>query len=179
MSVEPNVDTAPAVSDEVRQTTCYMCACRCGINVHMRDGKIRYIEGNRDQADVAMLARRVRAASGVSKLICVGTSATLAGGKTWAEQQEEVAALATQMFGQPVVDSPTGYIGDKRPQIIIANHHNYNNILPYINIPYETSECHEGAVCRRNINLERLSAVLNDHLLEIHTRLIPLEEYVD
>ena len=48
MSVEPNVDTAPAVSDEVRQTTCYMCACRCGINVHMRDGKIRYIEGNRD-----------------------------------------------------------------------------------------------------------------------------------
>jgi len=25
-----------------------MCACRCGINVHMRDGKIRYIEGNRD-----------------------------------------------------------------------------------------------------------------------------------
>ena len=24
MSVEPNVDTAPAVSDEVRQTTCYM-----------------------------------------------------------------------------------------------------------------------------------------------------------
>ena len=48
MSIEPNVDTAPAVSDEVRQTTCYMCACRCGINVHMRDGKIRYIEGNRD-----------------------------------------------------------------------------------------------------------------------------------
>ena len=25
-----------------------MCACRCGINVHLRDGKIRYIEGNRD-----------------------------------------------------------------------------------------------------------------------------------
>jgi len=48
MSVEPKVDTAPKVSDEVRQTTCYMCACRCGINVHLRDGKIRYIEGNRD-----------------------------------------------------------------------------------------------------------------------------------
>ncbi len=48
MSVEPKVDTAPQVSDEVRQTTCYMCACRCGINVHLRDGKIRYIEGNRD-----------------------------------------------------------------------------------------------------------------------------------
>jgi anaerobic selenocysteine-containing dehydrogenase len=25
-----------------------MCACRCGINVHLRDGQIRYIEGNRD-----------------------------------------------------------------------------------------------------------------------------------
>ena len=48
MSVEPKVDTAPKVSDEIRQTTCYMCACRCGINVHLRDGKIRYIEGNRD-----------------------------------------------------------------------------------------------------------------------------------
>ncbi|MBF9031148.1 molybdopterin-dependent oxidoreductase [Rhodobacterales bacterium HKCCE3408] len=25
-----------------------MCACRCGINVHLRNGKVRYIEGNRD-----------------------------------------------------------------------------------------------------------------------------------
>ncbi|MSP51336.1 MAG: formate dehydrogenase [Alphaproteobacteria bacterium] len=25
-----------------------MCACRCGIKVHLRDGKVRYIEGNRD-----------------------------------------------------------------------------------------------------------------------------------
>ncbi|HSK40375.1 MAG TPA: hypothetical protein VK943_11465, partial [Arenibaculum sp.] len=41
------------VSDEIRHTTCYMCACRCGINVHLRhedDGKpvVSYIEGNRD-----------------------------------------------------------------------------------------------------------------------------------
>ena len=48
MSVEPQLDTSPKVGDEVRKTTCYMCACRCGINVHLRDGKIRYIEGNRD-----------------------------------------------------------------------------------------------------------------------------------
>ncbi len=46
--VQPNVDTSPKVSDEVRQTTCYMCACRCGINVHMKDGKVAYIEGNKD-----------------------------------------------------------------------------------------------------------------------------------
>ena len=25
-----------------------MCACRCGIDVHMKDGKVAYIEGNRD-----------------------------------------------------------------------------------------------------------------------------------
>ena len=25
-----------------------MCACRCGINVHMKEGKVAYIEGNRD-----------------------------------------------------------------------------------------------------------------------------------
>jgi len=25
-----------------------MCACRCGIKVHLKDGKLRYIEGNRD-----------------------------------------------------------------------------------------------------------------------------------
>jgi anaerobic selenocysteine-containing dehydrogenase len=36
------------VSDEIRKTTCYMCACRCGINVHLQDGKVKYIEGNRD-----------------------------------------------------------------------------------------------------------------------------------
>ena len=45
---QPDLDTSPAVSDEVRKTTCYMCACRCGINVHMKDGKVAYIEGNRD-----------------------------------------------------------------------------------------------------------------------------------
>jgi anaerobic selenocysteine-containing dehydrogenase len=34
------------VSTEVKTTTCYMCACRCGIRVHVRDGAVRYIEGN-------------------------------------------------------------------------------------------------------------------------------------
>ena len=33
---------------EVRKTTCYMCACRCGIDVHLRDGRPVLIEGNRD-----------------------------------------------------------------------------------------------------------------------------------
>ncbi|MBP6735584.1 MAG: molybdopterin-dependent oxidoreductase, partial [Chromatiaceae bacterium] len=33
---------------EIKETTCYMCACRCGIRVHLRDGEVRYIEGNPD-----------------------------------------------------------------------------------------------------------------------------------
>lgn len=33
---------------EVKNTTCYMCACRCGIRVTLRDGEVRYIEGNPD-----------------------------------------------------------------------------------------------------------------------------------
>lgn len=48
MNSEPRVALSTPVADEVRKTTCYMCACRCGINVHIKDGKIRYIEGNRD-----------------------------------------------------------------------------------------------------------------------------------
>ncbi|MBY0270903.1 MAG: molybdopterin oxidoreductase family protein [Burkholderiales bacterium] len=31
---------------ETRNTTCYMCACRCGIRVHLKKGEVRYIEGN-------------------------------------------------------------------------------------------------------------------------------------
>jgi len=48
MSSTHRVALSEPVSDEVRKTTCYMCACRCGIDVHIRDGRIRYIEGNRD-----------------------------------------------------------------------------------------------------------------------------------
>ncbi len=43
---EPELNLQKPVGDSVKQTTCYMCACRCGINVHLRDGQIRYIEGN-------------------------------------------------------------------------------------------------------------------------------------
>ncbi len=43
-----SLDLSPPVADEVKTTTCYMCACRCGIKVHLKDGRIRYIEGNRD-----------------------------------------------------------------------------------------------------------------------------------
>jgi anaerobic selenocysteine-containing dehydrogenase len=44
---DPHLDLSPRISDEVRRTTCYMCACRCGIEVHLKDGEVRHIEGNR------------------------------------------------------------------------------------------------------------------------------------
>ncbi|MBX3569192.1 MAG: molybdopterin oxidoreductase family protein [Rhizobiaceae bacterium] len=42
------VETSPKIGDSVARTTCYMCACRCGIEVHLRDGQVRYINGNKD-----------------------------------------------------------------------------------------------------------------------------------
>ncbi|MDB5373832.1 MAG: hypothetical protein JWP04_2474, partial [Belnapia sp.] len=42
------VEYSVPVGDTVKTTTCYMCACRCGIRVHLKDGQIRYIEGNPD-----------------------------------------------------------------------------------------------------------------------------------
>jgi len=43
---DPLADPAPGASNEIKYTTCYMCACRCGIRVHLRDGEVRYIDGN-------------------------------------------------------------------------------------------------------------------------------------
>ena len=45
---EPDVALSVPPADEIKTTTCYMCACRCGIRVFLKDGKVRYIEGNRD-----------------------------------------------------------------------------------------------------------------------------------
>ena len=42
------IATSLPIGDEVKTTTCYMCACRCGIKVHLKNGQVRYIEGNRD-----------------------------------------------------------------------------------------------------------------------------------
>lgn len=63
----------------------------------------------RQGADVGMLIRRLRNAitpSGtVSPLQCIGTSATLAGPGTFAEQQQEVAQVASKLFGAEVMPS--------------------------------------------------------------------------
>ena len=33
---------------EIKFTTCYMCACRCGIKVTLEEDKVRFIQGNRN-----------------------------------------------------------------------------------------------------------------------------------
>ena len=45
---EPQINVSPKTWDEIKTTTCYMCACRCGIKVYLKDGTVKYIEGNRD-----------------------------------------------------------------------------------------------------------------------------------
>jgi len=47
-TVKEEVGLSPEVADEVKTSTCYMCACRCGIKVHLKNNQIRYIEGNPD-----------------------------------------------------------------------------------------------------------------------------------
>jgi hypothetical protein len=64
----------------------------------------------RQGADVAMLIRRVREAFHAEHLQCVGTSATMAGPGSVAEQQEEVARVAARLFGSEVL--PASVIGE-------------------------------------------------------------------
>ncbi|HEX2301754.1 MAG TPA: DEAD/DEAH box helicase, partial [Pseudonocardiaceae bacterium] len=57
----------------------------------------------RQGADVAMLVRRVReACAAQDTLQCVGTSATMAGGDTQAQQRAEAGQVASQIFGSTV-----------------------------------------------------------------------------
>jgi superfamily II DNA/RNA helicase/very-short-patch-repair endonuclease len=64
----------------------------------------------RQGADVGLLVRRVREATGSQQLRVVGTSATLAGPGSWAEQRAEVASVAGRLFGMPV--APEAVIGE-------------------------------------------------------------------
>ncbi|MCS6850586.1 MAG: DEAD/DEAH box helicase [Gemmataceae bacterium] len=64
----------------------------------------------RQGADVALLVRRVREAMSAPRLQCIGTSATLAGVGSFAEQQRQVAQVASQLFGVRV--QPEHVIGE-------------------------------------------------------------------
>src|SRR3984957_3585164 len=93
------------VGDEVKTTTCYMCACRCGIKVHLKNGTVRYIEGNRDHP----VNRGVLCAKGASGIMQHYSPARLTRpllrvgargeGKFRAISWDEAMATATEWLG--------------------------------------------------------------------------------
>lgn len=54
----------------------------------------------RQGADVGVLIRRIRARA-KNPVVCIGTSATMISGGTLAEQKQQVARVAEQLFGKP------------------------------------------------------------------------------
>ena len=71
----------------------------------------------RQGADVALLVRRVREVCENPMLQCVGTSATLAGSGTLAEQQVQIAAVASRLFGTAV--KPERVIGETLRRVTV------------------------------------------------------------
>ena len=74
----PDIELSPRVSDRVASTTCYMCACRCGIDVHLKDDaagtpRVSYIEGNRDHP----VNKGVLCAKGAAGIMQVNSPARL------------------------------------------------------------------------------------------------------
>ena len=64
----------------------------------------------RQGADIALLVRRLREASGASGLLCVGTSATLSTEGNVADRQSRLAKVGSRLFGVDV--NPTDVIGE-------------------------------------------------------------------
>jgi len=64
----------------------------------------------RQGADVALLTRRVREACQAKELLCVGTSATMASGGSFANQSKQIAEVASRLFGAKV--EPEAVIGE-------------------------------------------------------------------
>lgn len=56
----------------------------------------------RQGADVSLLVRRIRERCGNPNLLCIGTSATMVAGGTRADRLNEVAKVATKVFGIPL-----------------------------------------------------------------------------
>jgi anaerobic selenocysteine-containing dehydrogenase len=106
------VNLSPTVSDEVKTTTCYMCACRCGIRVHLKDGALRYIEGNRDHP----VNRGVLCAKGSAGIMQHTSPARLSkplkrvgprgSGQFEPIEWEDALALATEWLGKVRASDP-------------------------------------------------------------------------
>ncbi|MDA8364801.1 MAG: molybdopterin oxidoreductase family protein [Gammaproteobacteria bacterium] len=108
MNISTDTSPVPSGVSETKNTTCYMCACRCGIRVHLRDGQVRYIEGNPDHP----LNKGVICAKGASGIMKQYSPARLtkplrrkAGAERGANEFEEISwdeafALMTERLAQ-------------------------------------------------------------------------------
>ena len=108
MNISTDTSPVPNGVSETKNTTCYMCACRCGIRVHLRDGQVRYIEGNPDHP----LNKGVICAKGASGIMKQYSPARLtkplrrkAGAERGANEFEEISweeafALMTERLAQ-------------------------------------------------------------------------------
>ena len=103
--MQPSVQTSPPPPDEIKATTCYMCACRCGIHVHIKGGEITYIEGNRAHPvnrgvicgkGASGIMQHLSPARLTSPLLRVGERGA---GEFKAISWDEALALATQWLG--------------------------------------------------------------------------------
>ncbi|MDO5701526.1 MAG: DEAD/DEAH box helicase [Bowdeniella nasicola] len=74
----------------------------------------------RQGADIAMLVRRVKQATGASEnVVCVGTSATMSSSDDPREAAESVAAVAAKLFGTDV--APAQVIGETLERATVAD----------------------------------------------------------
>ncbi len=64
----------------------------------------------RQGADVALLVRRVREACRSPQMLCVGTSATMSSAATPAKQKQQIAEVASRLFGAEV--TPDAVVGE-------------------------------------------------------------------
>ncbi len=109
---EEAIDLSPPLHDRMATTTCYMCACRCGIKVHLKDERIRYIEGNRDHP----VNKGVLCAKGSAGIMTQNSPARLrkplrrvgerGEGKFREIEWDEALALATEWLGRIRAEDP-------------------------------------------------------------------------
>ena len=105
---DPEIETSPTVSDRVETTTCYMCACRCGISVHLLGGAIRYIEGNRAHP----VNRGVLCAKGAAGIMKQNSPAKLTGPLLRTGPRGEAAFR--QISWDEALGIAAGWLGDIR-----------------------------------------------------------------
>ena len=101
---EPALDLSPSPGDEVKTTTCYMCACRCGIKVWLKDDgsgeadsldrsaadlRVRKERSGRSYADIARRIAELRIDRGVAASAAQPARSTISDafrdGRTWVD----------------------------------------------------------------------------------------------